>query len=205
MRRRTFIKNTAAATAGTAFYMSSGQTLAYAPSETINMAMIGCGGRSYALKKSTALAGNIRLTHACEVDKARLDRFVARSKEDHGWTLKAEKDFRKILDDKDVDAVAIATPDHWHAPMAIMALKAGKAVYIEKPCSHNLQESEWLVKAAEETGLPVQMGNQQRSSVTTGKAHQRHPRGYHWGRLLRQGLVRQYPWLHRQRPEGGCT
>ncbi len=170
MKRRKFILNTAAAGAGTAFYMSSGQTLAFAPNETINMAMIGCGGRSYALKKSTALAGNIRLTHAAEVDKTRLDRFVGKCQEDHGWTVKAETDFRKLLDNKDIDAVAIATPDHWHAPMAIMAMKAGKAVYIEKPCSHNLQESEWLVKAANETGLPVQMGNQQRSSVTTGKA-----------------------------------
>jgi predicted dehydrogenase len=79
----------------------------------------------------------------------------------------AEKDFRKILEHKDVDAITIATPDHWHAPMAIDALKAGKHVYVEKPCSHNPAEGEMLVKAQQKYQKVVQMGTQQRSSPHT--------------------------------------
>ncbi|HNS73380.1 MAG TPA: Gfo/Idh/MocA family oxidoreductase, partial [bacterium] len=74
------------------------------------------------------------------------------------------KDFRTILDDKTVDAVAIATPEHWQAPLAILALKAGKHVYVEKPGSHNPHEGELLVQAQQRYGRLVQLGNQQRSS-----------------------------------------
>src|SRR6202043_1299793 len=79
----------------------------------------------------------------------------------------AETDFRRVLDAKDVDAVSIATPDHWHAPMAIAALSAGKHVYVEKPCSHNPAEGEMLVRAQQKYGKVVQMGTQQRSSPHT--------------------------------------
>ena len=79
----------------------------------------------------------------------------------------AEKDFRRLLEKKDVDAITIATPDHWHAPMAIAGLQAGKHVYLEKPCSHNPAEGVMLVEAQRRYGKLVQMGNQQRSSPHT--------------------------------------
>ncbi|MCS7168988.1 MAG: Gfo/Idh/MocA family oxidoreductase, partial [Gemmatales bacterium] len=72
-------------------------------------------------------------------------------------------DFRKILDDPEVDALVIAAPDHWHAPAGIMACAAGKHVYVEKPCSHNPAEGEMLVAAARKYNRLVQMGNQRRS------------------------------------------
>src|SRR5208283_4003813 len=75
----------------------------------------------------------------------------------------AVKDFRKILDDKNVDALTIAAPNHWHAPAAILACQAGKHVYVEKPGSHNVQEGEWMVAAARKHNRVVQMGNQRRS------------------------------------------
>jgi predicted dehydrogenase len=78
-----------------------------------------------------------------------------------------EEDFRKVLESRDVDAITIATPEHWHAPMAIMGLQAGKHVYVEKPCSHNPREGELLVQAQKKYGRLVQMGNQQRSSNHT--------------------------------------
>ena len=85
------------------------------------------------------------------------------------------KDFRKILELKDVDAITIASPDHWHAPMAIAGLQAGKHVYVEKPCSHNPAEGAMLVEAQRKYGKLVQMGTQQRSSPHTieiiGKIH----------------------------------
>jgi predicted dehydrogenase len=85
------------------------------------------------------------------------------------------KDFRKILELKDVDAISVASPDHWHAPMAIAAVQAGKHVYLEKPCSHNPAEGAMLVEAQRKYGKLVQMGTQQRSSPHTieiiGKIH----------------------------------
>ena len=86
---------------------------------------------------------------------------------------KAIGDFRRALEDPTVDAVSIATPDHWHAPMAILAMKAGKHVYVEKPCGHNAREGELLVAAQRETHRVVQMGTQQRSSARTIEALQR--------------------------------
>jgi hypothetical protein len=86
-----------------------------------------------------------------------------------------EKDFRKILEHKDVDAISIASPDHWHTPMAIAGLQAGKHVYVEKPCSHNPAEGALLVEAQKKYGKVVQMGTQQRSSPHSieivGKIH----------------------------------
>src|SRR5210317_285115 len=72
-------------------------------------------------------------------------------------------DFRESLQDPDVDILIIAAPDHWHAPAALMAMQAGKHVYLEKPCSHNPAEGEILVEAAKKYGKKVQMGNQRRS------------------------------------------
>ncbi len=170
MRRREFIIKTSVAGAASRFYMASGKSLTFAPNETVNMAVVGLGGRSYALMQSVSLTSNVKLTHACEVDGNRRDRFLEKAKKDYGMDLVGVVDFQEILDNKDIDAVAIASPEHWHAPMAILAMKAGKHVYVEKPCSHNLQENEWLVATANSTGLQCQMGNQQRSSITTQKA-----------------------------------
>src|SRR5437879_13112974 len=84
-----------------------------------------------------------------------------------GETPATDKDFRHILEKKDVDAITIATPDHWHTPMAILGLQAGKHVYVEKPCSHNPAEGALLVEAQRKYGKLVQMGTQQRSSPHT--------------------------------------
>ncbi|CAE7357588.1 unnamed protein product [Symbiodinium microadriaticum] len=172
MKRREFVIKTSALGAASSFYLASGKTFAFSPNETVNIAVVGLGGRSYALMEAISRASNIQLTHACEVDGNRRDEFLSQAKEKYDWKVKGVIDFQEILDNKDIDAVAIATPEHWHAPMAIMAMKAGKHVYVEKPCSHNLQENEWLVTTARNTGLQCQMGNQQRSSITTQKAIQ---------------------------------
>ena len=84
-----------------------------------------------------------------------------------GYAPVTDKDFRHILAKKDVDAITIATPDHWHTPMAIAGLQAGKHVYVEKPCSHNPGEGALLVEAQQKYGKLVQMGTQQRSSPHT--------------------------------------
>ena len=114
-----------------------------------------------------------------------------------------EKDFRKILERKDVDAITIATPDHWHAPMAILGLQAGKHVYVEKPCSHNPGEGALLVEAQKKYGKLVQMGTQQRSSPHTIEIVNKIHCGRDWASLFRQVLVRQHAQIHR--PRQGCT
>jgi predicted dehydrogenase len=136
--------------------------------DRLNFAVIGLNGRGYAhlaaLKTNKAAA---RLTHVCDVDSTILKKFADQTKEEMGEAAAAERDFRNILQLKEVDAITIATPDHWHTPMAIAALQAGKHVYVEKPCSHNPAEGALLVQAQQKYGKLVQMGTQQRSSAFT--------------------------------------
>lgn len=150
--------------------MSSNDLWAFSPNETVNVAIIGTGGRSYALAQSISLCENVKVTDVCDVDAVRLDKFLEYAKTTLGYRPKKHADFRKILDKKDVDAVVITTPEHWHAPMAILGMKAGKHVYVEKPCSHNLHENNLLLEAYKKYGVLCQMGNQQRSSITSNQA-----------------------------------
>ncbi|MEP4532880.1 MAG: Gfo/Idh/MocA family oxidoreductase [Cyclobacteriaceae bacterium] len=165
--RRSFIKKSALAGAGATYLMSSGNVWGFSPNEQVNVAIIGTGGRSYAITQAFSLCTNVKVTHACDVDSLRLDKYMAYAKENLGYAPKSEKDFRKILKNKSVDAIVVTTPEHWHAPMAIMGMAAGKHVYVEKPCSHNLAENELLIDAYKKFGKVCQMGNQQRSSFTS--------------------------------------
>ena len=139
--------------------------------ERLNFAVIGLNGRGYAhLSSLRANKNAARISHVCDVDGNILSKFAAQAQKEMGETPASEKDFRKILDSKDVDAISIATPDHWHAPMAILGLEAGKHVYVEKPCSHNPAEGALLVEAQQKYQKHVQQGTQQRSCVRTIEA-----------------------------------
>ncbi|MCL7762548.1 Gfo/Idh/MocA family oxidoreductase [Polaribacter sp. Z014] len=169
--RRNFIKNTAMGVAGITLLSSSkmyGNILG--ANDIVNIAILGCGGRAHSLAQAIGLSGNSKVTHICDVDKTRLDKFQGYVTKTNGNTPLKESDFRVLLENKEVDAVAIATPEHWHAPMAIMAMQAGKHVYVEKPCSHNPHENELLIAAQKKYNKVCQMGNQQRSSVTSALA-----------------------------------
>ena len=136
--------------------------------DRLNFAVIGLNGRGYAhLSALKANGSAARISHVCDVDSTILAKFADKVHQEIGGAPVTAKDFRKILDQKDVDAITIATPDHWHAPMAIIALQAGKHVYVEKPCSQNPAEGEMLIQAQQKSGKLVQMGNQQRSSAHT--------------------------------------
>jgi predicted dehydrogenase len=133
--------------------------------ERLNFAVIGLNGRGYAhLSSLKANKTAARIASVCDVDAEILRKFADKTREEMGESAKEEKDFRRVLEVKDVDAITIATPDHWHTPMAILGLQAGKHVYVEKPCSHNPAEGVMLVEAQKKYGKLVQMGNQQRSS-----------------------------------------
>src|SRR5438132_13250615 len=136
--------------------------------DRLNFAVIGLNGRGYAhLSAVKANRSAARISHVCDVDNNILRKFADAVQRETGESPAMDKDFRAILEQKDVDAITIATPDHWHAPMAIAGLQAGKHVYVEKPCSHNPAEGQMLVQAQQKYQKVVQMGTQQRSSPHT--------------------------------------
>jgi predicted dehydrogenase len=167
--RREFLDTFAVGAAGLAIG-SSAKSYAQilGSNDRLNFAVIGLHSRAYAhLSALKANKASARIAHVCDVDSNTLKTFASDVQRELGYAPAADRDFRHILQDKDVDAVTIATPDHWHAPMAILALQAGKHVYVEKPCSHNPAEGALLVEAQKKYGKPVQMGTQQRSSPHT--------------------------------------
>jgi predicted dehydrogenase len=167
--RRSFIKKSGAALAA----FSAGGTLPglsarsyrsiYGANEKVLLAVMGVNSRGKALSGTFSRQENVEIIYVCDVD-SRAEAACSDSIEKTGKRRpSACPDFRKALDDRNLDAIVIATPDHWHAPAAILAAKAGKHVYLEKPCSHNPAEGELLVEAARKYGVVMQMGNQRRS------------------------------------------
>lgn len=130
--------------------------------DELRFAIIGLNGRGRELRRALTLVENSRVTALCDVDEAILAREVKDSTKD-GVAPAAESDLRRILERKDVDAVFIATPNHWHALAGIWALQAGKHVYVEKPVSHSVWEGEQLAHAARRYGRIAQAGTQNRS------------------------------------------
>lgn len=138
--------------------------------DRMNFAAVGVHGRGKALIKAVAAQKNVAMLGICDVDKREFDVTGKLVKDIFGKKAKNYTDIRKLLENKDVDTILIATPEHWHAPMALMGVQAGKHVYVEKPCSHNPREGEILVEAREKYGKVIQMGNQQRSAPTSIQA-----------------------------------
>ncbi len=167
--RRDFIKKTTVGATGLTLMgtPSFGLANVLGANDKLRVAVIGVRSRAKAHVIAIHQDPNAEILYNCDVDDVIINEHNAWCQRNIGYVPKVEKDFRKILDDKDVDAVFIATPEHWHAPMAIMALQAGKHVYVEKPCSHNPYENDLLVAAQNKYGKKVQMGNQQRSAKTS--------------------------------------
>ena len=167
--RRDFVDKLALGTAGLALAptaKSYAQILG--ANDRVNFAVIGLNSRAYAhLSALKANTKDAKITVVCDVESNILQKFAGATQKEMGYPVDSEKDFRKVLARKDVDAITIATPDHWHAPMAIDGVQAGKHVYVEKPCSHNPAEGVMLVEAQKKYGKLVQMGSQQRSSKHT--------------------------------------
>lgn len=131
--------------------------------ERIRIAIIGVNSRGRGIASGLSKINDCEITWICDVDSKALARCQEVVSKNTGKTPKGEKDLRKVLEAPDVDAVVIATPDHWHAPAAIMAMQAGKHVYLEKPTSHNPAENDMLIRAALKYKSVVQVGNQRRS------------------------------------------
>jgi predicted dehydrogenase len=159
MDRRRFLG--AAAATGIAAGLSA--QVGRAASDTIVMAIVGTGGRGTDLSRIFAGQPGVEIAYVCDVDKRHVAKAAGEIEKIKGKAPKTVEDFRKILDDNAVTALAVATPNHWHAPVAILGCAAGKHVYVEKPCSYNPEEGELLVAAARKYRRLVQMGNQRRS------------------------------------------
>ena len=216
--RRGFITRTGAAAAAGSLLFDivpsralglQGQT---PPSDTINFGHIGIGGRGRgflrpeanigkAVPASSNLGGDgsrimrpARSIALCDVDTGRLDKAASLV----GGKPRLYKDFRRLLEDRDVDAVYIASPDHWHALQTIMACEAGKDVYVEKPASNTIEEGRAMVAAAERYGRVVQVGSQGRSQMGAWQAN-------NYIKAGRIGTVRKVLCWHYASPEGDWT
>ncbi|MFI1745212.1 Gfo/Idh/MocA family protein [Thalassobellus sediminis] len=170
--RRDFIKKATTGAVGVA--LTGGLTSASAKSysriigsnDRIQVAIQGLGRRWGAyIEAISDKTNNVELVYLCDVMKSQREKAAKTISKSINYKPKLENDIRVILDDKNIDAIFMATPDHWHAPGACMAMQANKHVYLEKPCSHNPREGELLIAYQKKYGKLIQMGNQQRSSI----------------------------------------
>lgn len=155
-----------------------------APNSRCNVAVIGCGKMASGHLDGLASEKYCRVTAICDVDdkrlaycSKRLDEIYTRRNVPHD-PVKTCKDFRQILADPSIDAVYITTPDHWHAVISIMAARAGKAIYCEKPLTFTMEEARKVEKAVKEAGVVFQVGSQQRSGESFRRAAQLARNGY---------------------------
>jgi len=155
--RRTFLG------AAGALAVSTSRVWAYAPSEKVRVAVIGVRGRGNELAGEFAHNAGAEVVALCDIDDASFAKPVKTVEKITGKAPRTEKDFRRLLDDKEIDAIAVATPDHWHALITVMGCQAGKDVYCEKPVSHNVVEGRRMVEAARKYNRVVQAGTQRRS------------------------------------------
>src|SRR5690349_7534992 len=142
------------------------------PNDTIRVAVIGLGsttavggvgGRGHQLIPRVREVPGARIVALCDVDQTHLDR-EARLFKDRGEEVATYRDLRRVFDDKTIDAVVIALPNHWHALATVWACQAGKDVYVEKPLSYDIWEGRQMVAAARKYGRMIQVGTQNRSS-----------------------------------------
>ena len=161
MHRRKFIKDAGIATAGVTIlnFPVFGKN---APSNKVVLAVMGVNSRGNYLAKSFATLADAEVAYICDVEDAAIEKGLDALK-DAPKKPTVVKDIRKLLTQKDFDALVIATPDHWHTPAAILGVQHGKHVYVEKPCGQNPYEGELLIQAMKKYGKQIQMGNQRRS------------------------------------------
>ncbi|MGE5195679.1 MAG: Gfo/Idh/MocA family protein [Deltaproteobacteria bacterium] len=154
--------------------LSVGSAVAQAAaSDTLTLGVIGPGGMGMNHTRLLASRKDVRIAYVCDVDSDRLAAAAREVEMRSGAAPKAVKDMREVFDDRSVDAVFIATPDHWHAPASVLALDAGKHVYVEKPCCHNLREGRAMVHAVQRSGKLLQVGTQSRSTAVVREAIER--------------------------------
>jgi predicted dehydrogenase len=165
--RRQFLRRSSAAVAGLGLAAplegraADGKPVA--PSDRIGVGLIGCRGMGWSDMRSALETNEVECVALCDVDQRELDRRQQDAIVAQGKAPKQYRDFRKLLDDPEVDAVIIGTPDHWHCLLFLAALEAGKHVYVEKPLANSIEEANVMEAAARKAGRIVQVGQWQRS------------------------------------------
>src|SRR5215831_18616294 len=158
MQRRQFIQQAAGTALASAAALSAGKVLG--ARDRVNVALIGCGGRGQSDAELLSHMAEVKIVAVCDVYQPNAAAAQARA----GAGCGSYSDFRKLLERKDIDAVLVATPDHWHAAVTVLACQGGKDVYVEKPLAHNIREGRKMVEAARRYNRVVQTGTQQRSA-----------------------------------------
>ncbi len=171
--RRDFLSTTGKVSAGilAASVLASCQNIGvYAPAakviganDRINVGVVGVRSRGWGLAQNVMNINNVHIKAICDVDGNILDKRIAEVTKNKNYKPDAYQDMRKMFDDPAIDAVIFATPNHWHALCAIWACQAGKHVYVEKPCCHNVWEGRKMIEAARKYNRLVQVGFQNRS------------------------------------------
>jgi predicted dehydrogenase len=161
--RRSFLRQSAKTILGAALTSTAIPTHLRGANERVNFALVGCGGRGRMVARTFAEQGG-RATYLCDLHQDRIDETAELIRQVQQTAPRKTNDMRHVLDSKDVDAVVVATPDHWHALATILACQAHKDVYVEKPHSHNIWESHKMIAAARKYNRIVQVGTQNRSA-----------------------------------------
>ena len=182
MNRRSFVMSSASAAAAQVVQSTR------SPNDTVRIAVVGCGGRGASHMNSWISQPNVQLAALVDVDDSHSERYNGQLQRKNLAPVPTFRDIRKVLDDKSIDAVSIATPNHWHTLQTIWACQAGKDVYVEKPCSHNIFESRQIVAAARKDNRMVIMGSQSRSSPALQEAVQKMKAGEFGEIYMARGL-----------------
>lgn len=160
--RRSFLKKSAVAISAATVIPSEVWSSAFAPSDKVNVALIGCRNMGFGILKHHLDTGMVNCVALCDVDENVLREKSETVKKDYNQSPELLKDYRKVLERKDIDAVIIGTPDHWHCLITVDACSAGKDVYVEKPMANTIGECNIMVKAQKRYNRIVQVGQQQR-------------------------------------------
>ncbi len=188
--RRTFLKSSLGMAGAVAFTWGTPAVQARGANERLTLGILGCS-RGLVVGKEMAEQG-VRVVSVYDPDAARVEKVSQ-----HFQLKRAAKDLREVLDNKSIDAVLVATPDHWHAPASILSADAGKHVYVEKPCSHNIREGRLMVEAARRNKIVMHVGSQSRSTPVIQKPIQ----------MIREGMIGDVlvakAWNSQRRPNIG--
>jgi predicted dehydrogenase len=180
LTRRSFLKTSAAAAGLAAITAPAANVLG--ANETLNVGCLGTGGRCRTLMESLVKVPNVRLAAVCDI----WDNSLEAARKIAGPRATATKHYKEVLDSKDIDAVLIGSPDHWHVPMTVDACAAGKDVYVEKPLTHSIDEGQRVIEAQNHHRRIVQVGMQQRSMPHIAKAKE----------LIRAGRIGKVYKIH---------
>jgi predicted dehydrogenase len=181
--RRDFIKSSVAAGVGLALAAPHSRVLG--ANDQIRVAVVGVGGQGGGHMRYFHGCEGAKLVAICDADTNQMDGKAKAFEEKEGYKLRTYTDVRKLLEDKDIDVITSATPNHWHALVTIWACQAGKDVYIEKPASYCIWEGRKMVEAARKYNRIVQIGMQKRSSEA-------HPAAFEW---IKEGHIGKIKWV----------